>query len=627
MKVKVIKYGLILSCLLMLLVPESSLGQQLKMDINKLQLANQYYRNQEFDKSAVLYFEIYEVSGGEHYFNMFLNCLLELKDYPQAEKAIKTQLKNRKNDPYLWVQWGYLLSLQAQPQAAEQKFKQALELVPNNKGDYIRLANAFLSRQEYEYAQQVYLLGRKRLPDESFHFELARIFLYQRNYVRMFQEYLDLLKMDESNLGRIQSSLLTAFRMDVDNSLRNEFRIALLRQIQQEPKVTSYNHLLIWLFIQEKQFPQALRQSIALDKRIGSGDAQIASLARIAAGNDGIEEAIKAYDYLIEKGSSGEFYTKAHQGKMQMKYQQFVSRTNQFHDANELATQFETTFKIIGFHPENTSLVIDYAHFLAFYQQNTEQALSLIENQMGISGMSPLQRDQLKNEMADIYVLKDDLWEAVLLYSQIIDANKNNPLGDEVKLKKAKLGYYMGNLSWAQAQLDVLKASTSKLIANDALELSVFISNNTALDTTDVPMQLFARADLYQFRKQDSLAWAVLDSIEARYTYHSLLDDLYFRKASMLMERGKYEEAAALLEQITTEFAYDLLGDDAMFLLAELYEEHLNRTSDAAALYKQMLVLYPGSIYVEDARERYRRLRGDVSVSKETLFIEGQELN
>ncbi|WP_299582476.1 tetratricopeptide repeat protein [uncultured Sunxiuqinia sp.] len=627
MKVKVIKYGLILSCFLMLLVPESSLGQQLKMDINKLQLANQYYRNQEFDKSAVLYFEIYEVSGGEHYFNMFLNCLLELKDYPQAEKAIKTQLKNRKNDPSLWVQWGYLLSLQSQAKEAEQKFKQALELVSNNKGDYIRLANAFLSRQEYEYAQQVYLLGRERLPEESFHFELARIFLYQRNYGRMFQEYLDLLKMDESNLGRIQSSLLTAFRMDVDNSLRNEFRVALLRQIQQEPKITSYNHLLIWLFIQEKKFPQALRQSIALDKRIGSGDAQIASLARIAAGNDGIEEAIKAYDYLIEKGSSGEFYTKAHQGKMKMQYQQFVSRTNQFHDASELATQFETTFKIIGFHPENTSLVIDYAHFLAFYQQNTEQALSLIENQMGINGISPLQRDQLKNEMADIYVLKDDLWEAVLLYSQIIDANKNNPLGDEVKLKKAKLGYYMGNLSWAQAQLDVLKASTSKLIANDALELSVFISNNTALDTTEAPMQLFSRADLYQFRKQDSLAWAVLDSIEAQYNYHSLLDDLYFRKASMLMERGDFEQAAGLLEQITTEFAYDLLGDDAMFLLAELYEEHLNRASDAAALYKQMLVQYPGSIYLEDARERYRRLRGDVSVSKETLLMEGQELN
>ncbi len=238
-----------------------------------------------------------------------------------------------------------------------------------------------------------------------------------------------------------------------------------------------------------------------------------------------------------------------------------------------------------------------------------------------------MQRDQLKNELADIQVLKDDLWEAVLLYSQIIDTNKNNPLGDEVKLKKAKLGYYMGNLSWAQAQLDVLKASTSKLIANDALELSIFISSNTALDTTEVPMQLFAKADLYQFRRQDSLAWATLDSIEAQYSYHSLLDDIYFRKAKTLTNRGDYAQAAAFLEKVRDGFAFDLLADDALFLLAELYEKKLDRSEEAGELYKQMLTQYPGSIYVEDARERYRRLRGEIPVDKETLFFNEPDNN
>ncbi|MGQ7869698.1 tetratricopeptide repeat protein [Sunxiuqinia sp. sy24] len=627
MEIKATKYWLIVICFWMLLIPAFSFGQQLKMDFNKLQLANQYYRDQDFEKSAVLYFEIYKLSGGEHYFNMYLNCLLELKNYAQVEEAIKTQLRQRKNDPVLFVQWGYLLSLQNQKEEANQKYEQALEMMPNSKGDCIRLANAFLSRREYEYAQQVYQLGRERMPNESFHYELARIFLYQRNYERMFQEYLDLLKMDDSNLGRVQSSMSTAFRLDVDNSLRDEFRVALLRQIQQEPQVSSYNHLLIWLFIQEKRFSQALRQSIALDKRIGSGDAQIANLARIAAGNDGIEEAIRAYDYLIEKGAAGEFYMEAYQGKMQMMYHQFVNSTEQYRDAGKLQSQFEATFQVVGYQAETSYLVIDFAHFLAFYQHDVERASSLLQDQMTMSGVTPLQRDQLKNELADIHVLKDDLWEAILLYSQIIDDNKNNPLGDEVKLKKAKLGYYMGNLSWAQAQLDVLKASTSKLIANDALELSIFISNNTALDTTAVPMQLFAKADLYRFRKQDSLALIMLDSIEAQYSYHSLLDDIYFRKAKMLIDQGRFEQAAALLEKITSGFAYDLLGDDALFLLAELYEQKLDRLPEAADLYKKMLLQYSGSIYVEDARERYRRLRGDVPVNKEMPIIGEQGIN
>jgi tetratricopeptide (TPR) repeat protein len=621
MKLKKNIRWLIFGVLLSLLVPVAGQSQVLQMDTNKLQLANQYYRDRDFEKAAALYQEIYATSGSEHYFNLYLNCLLELKDFEQAEADIRIQLRLRKNDPYLLVQWGFLLSQQNRPEEATQKYEEALQAIPNNKGDYIRLANAFLGRQQYEFARRVYQMGSQQLPNESFHYELARVYLYQRNYEQMFQAYLDLLKIDESNLGRVQSSMLTAFRMDIENSLRDEFRSSLLRRIQEEPDVIAYNHLLIWLFIQEKRFSQALRQAIALDKRIGAGDANIASLARIAAGNDGLEEAIRAYDYLIEKGPTGEFFTEAHQGKMKMYYHQFIHYPEQNIAEEKLQSQFEETFQVIGFHAETTSLVIDYAHFMAFYQHEIDSATALLQNHMAEKGINALQRDQLKNELADIHVLKDDLWEAVLLYSQIIDANKNNPLGDEVKFKKAKLGYYMGNLSWAQAQLNVLKASTSKLIANDALELSIFISNNTALDTTEVPMQLFAKADLYSFRKQDSLAWATLDSIEASYSFHSLLDDIYFRKAKTLINRGDYAQAATFLEKIRNGFAYDLLGDDALFLLAELYEEKLDRAEEAGELYKQMLTRSPGSIYVEDARERYRRLRGETPVDKENLFV------
>lgn len=620
-------YLVIIGLVFFLLNPFEVHSQQLNTDVNKLQLANQYYRNQDFGKASVLYHEIYETSGSQYYFNLYLNCLIEMNDFEKAENEIKKQIRRRDNDPYLYVQWGYLLKEQNRMDEANQKFEEALEAVPNNKGDYIRIANAFLGRQEYEYAQTVYQLGRNKLTNESFHYELARVYLYQRNYELMFLEYLELLKKDESNLGRVQSSVLTAFRMDVDNSLRDEFRMTLLRRIQQEPQVAAYNQLLIWLFIQEKRFSQALRQSIALDKRVGNGEMRIINLAHIAAENDDIEEAIRAYDYLIEKGADGQFFSEAYQGKMQMLYHQYTNRSEQYRNPELLQRQFNHTFQVVGFNAPATPLVVDYAHFLAFYQNKVDEAIKVLESQMKLRVISPLQRDQLKNELADVYVLKDDLWEAILLYSQIIDSNKNNPLGDDVKLKKAKLGYYMGNLSWAQAQLDVLKASTSKLIANDALELSVFISNNTALDTTTTPLKLFAKADLYTFRNQDSLAWVILDSIEMTYSYHSLLDDVYFRKAKTLMRKVDFNRAAGYLEKIKNEFAYDLLADDALFLLAELYETKLERTVEATELYKQMLTQYPGSIYVEEARKRYRELRGEVPVRQEPGFINEPEIN
>ena len=69
---------------------------------------------------------------------------------------------------------------------------------------------------------------------------------------------------------------------------------------------------------------------------------------------------------------------------------------------------------------------------------------------------------------------------------------KNDPLGHLAKFKNAQVYYFSGEYDWCQAQLDVLKASTSKLIANDALELSVLITDNYNMDTSETAMKLFA---------------------------------------------------------------------------------------------------------------------------------------
>jgi tetratricopeptide (TPR) repeat protein len=210
--------------------------------------------------------------------------------------------------------------------------------------------------------------------------------------------------------------------------------------------------------------------------------------------------------------------------------------------------------------------------------------------------------------MADIYVYANDPWEATLIYSQVIDENKTNLLGDEVKLKKAKLGYYLGNFDWAKAQLDVLKASTSKLTANDAMELSLLIGNNLNLDTTAVPLTMFAKADLLFFQHKNEEAMVVLDGLMELYPYHTLVDDILYRKAKIEIEHQNYALAAEYLDKITSEFSYDLLGDDALYLLADVCNYHLNEKEKARDLYKEMLTRHPGSIYIEESRKNYREL-------------------
>jgi tetratricopeptide (TPR) repeat protein len=278
-----------------------------------------------------------------------------------------------------------------------------------------------------------------------------------------------------------------------------------------------------------------------------------------------------------------------------------------------LGQQFARGLEILGYKSSSISLIREYAHLLGFYLNRPDTAVKILEKGLAFPALRIVETGELKTELADICVYSDDPWEATLIYSQVIDANRDNALGDEAKLKKARLGYYLGNFGWAKAQLDVLKASTSKLTANDAMELSLFITNNIEQDSLELPLQYFSRADLLFFRKKDEQALMVLDSIGVLFPYHSLADDVMFRRAKIEIRRNDYDAAVKLLEKIVKDYSSGLLADDALFLLGETFQYKLNDKVKASDAYKEILFSYPGSIFVSEARKLYRELTGEPS--------------
>lgn len=577
----------------------------------KSSLAIRYYNTKDYEKAVPLLKEVYEISKNGIYFRYYLNCLIQLERYAEAEASIQKEIKKQRTPkPEFYIHWGYILKVQERVDEADKKYLEAIDKIPDGKGYYLVAANNFINWGEYDFARLTYLKGRKILAPEQFNYELARVYLYLRDYDNMMEEYLNLLRQNEKQLFRVQSNLSSAMRLDIDDGLRNKFRGQVLKRIQAEPQVMGYNRLLIWFFLQEKKFAGALRQSVALDRRTGDEAVQIVQLGNMALRNKKYVEAKKAFYYLMEKGKEDPFYEQAFALNIQASYLQFITEFPEDKEKGEkLAEDFNQGLVFLGISPVTLNLIQENAHLLAFYLDEPEAAIAVLNKGLGVSRLKPEQSGQLKTEMADIYVYANDPWEATLIYSQVIDANKKNLLGDEVKLKKAKLGYYLGNFSWAKAQLDVLKASTSKLTANDAMELSLLIGNNLDLDTTAIPLQMFARADLLFFQKRDKMAMATLDSILGIYPYHSLIDNILFRKAKVEIARQNHAKAAGYLEQIIADFRFGLLGDDALFMLAELYNFNLNEKEEAKDLYKDMLTQHPGSIFIDESRGKYRELR------------------
>ncbi len=608
-------------------------GQKKRSEIQtKSSLAIRYYTAKDYEKAIPLLQEVYKRTKSSTYFKYYLNCLVQLERYAEAESEIQKEIKKQRPlKPELYIHWGYILKVQGKTNEADEKYSEAIETITNNKGQYLVAASNFLSWAEYDYAKQTYLKGRENLAGEQFNYELARSYLYLRDYENMMEEYLNLLRVDENQLARVQSSISSAMRVDIDNELRDKFRKQVLKRIQSEPQIIGYNRLLIWFFLQEKKFSSALRQSVALDRRTGEESPQIVLLGNMALKNKKYADAKKAFDYIMGKGGESPYYRQAYSLKIHASYLQFI---NEFPDDKErgekLADEFKEGLEFLGIGPVTLNMIRENAHLLAFYLDETESAIAILNSGLEIPRLKTEQTGLLKTELADIYVYANDPWEATLIYSQVIYYNKNNSLGDEVKLKKAKLGYYLGNFSWAKAQLDVLKASTSKLTANDAMELSLLIGNNLNLDTTAIPLQMFARADLLFFQNRDSLALTTLDSISELYPYHTLIDNILFRKAKIEINQQNYTKAAEYLEQIVTDFSYELLADNALFMLAELYNYNLNEKEKAKDFYKDMLTQHPGSVFIDESREKYRELRKiypdkESEIDKEWLFMKGIE--
>ncbi len=586
---------------------------QINQGQSKAQLASSFFRDKEYAKAAPLYLELFETTKMNYYFDNYVNCLVQNGEYDEAEKAIKKQLRKGKNTG-LQITLGSVYKQKGDIDKATDTFDEILEKLEKNEGAVISVANDFFNIREYDYAEKTYLRGRQIFDDgQLFRSNIAMIYAYTRNYAKMMDEYFLMLKDDENQLPNVEGRINSLLQYDFDNSLRILVKKEILKKIQEDPNRVIYNRFLIWLLVQEQNFEQALNQSIALDRRTKTEETDILNFSKSAAQNNLFDVALKGLDYLSSRKPSISNVEQVQREIVTIEYRKFVSLPQSQRTNSELLLQkFQTILNQSGYTAQNSEFICDYAHFLAFYLNRVDRAYEVLDSALNIRELDNAKRSNLKIELADINVFDDNLWGATLIYAQIIDSNKENPIGNDVKLKKAKLGFYLGDIKWAKAQVDALKASTSKLTANDAMELSLLISEYYDMDTIEEPIQLFARGDLLVFQNKDSQAIATYDSVNIKYPGHSLNDRILMRKAQISEKNFQFDNAIALYSDVLENYPASTSADDALYKMALLYELQFKNVEKAQELYKQILLSYPGSIFVSDSRNRYRILRGDI---------------
>lgn len=578
------------------------------------QLAFQFYEQKQYDK-AVTYYERLFDKQPDAYFTYYFKCLTELRDYKTAEKVVKKQLKRNTSNAYLYVKLGNLYKLQGDLKKEEEQYKKAIKEVIPTQSTLYPLAHAFESEGLFDYAIETYKKGRASSLNYPFFYELADLYKKKGDLKAMVNEYLDAIDFRESELYTAQANLQQSLGYDETNGGLNNpiLKQELQKRIQQKPDKIIFSEFLIFLLNQQKDFDASFIQNKALDKRQKEDGTRLMELAKLCISNERYDVAEKCFQYVLSKGKDNPYYDIASIERLNAKYTQLTSQPKPLiEDVNKLFSDMQNCITQFGISNITLPLIKKSAMLQAYYMNQSQQAIQTLENIITQYKFSRENMAELKIDLADMNLLLGNIWDASLLYMQVDKDFKYETIGQLAKFKNAKLSYYASDFKWAKTQCDVLKGATSKTIANDALDLSIVISDAIGIDTNSAPLSMFASAELLILQHQYDKAISKLDSINSMFTEHTLGDDIYFKKADIFKKTHRYTEATKMYENILEFYPNDLYGDDALFNEAELYDKHLNDKTKAQQLYQDVLTKYPGSIYVVEARKRYRELRGDV---------------
>ena len=575
-------------------------------------LAWEFYHNNNYEEARDVYKSLYDNYGQINYFHLYADCLIHTGEFEVADKAYKSFLKKNPQNWKAHVDLAYTYSLQGDKGKAEKYLNKVIKDVPDTKNAIVEVANMLRSKDFNEVALALYDRGAKN-KNINYSFDLEKGYTYNSmlDFENAVECYLQFLKDNPQQYEMIKNRLRVVLMYDLNGNVDDIIRMALLRKTQEFPDNEEFSSLLMWYSLQQQDYELALTQLKALDRRgNNSYERDIINVAQIASENRQYDMAIEAYDYILKKSDEGVYYVNAFVGIMEAKYGKAVA--NGSHDKaffEKLSKEINDAIAKIGMSGSTLPLIKVQAKILAFELNRYDDAKALLNNALEMN-VSNVEKAGLKMDLADIYLLTDEVWEATLLYSQIEKSMKNEPIAHEARFKNAQLRYFIGEFEWANTSLNILKSATSKLVANDAMTLSLTISDNLEYDT--IGLKRIAKADYYIYQRKYELANQMLDSVVAYNPNEVSLPSVFYRKAKIAMNEGDFVLADSLYKRVYEGYADSYIADEALIEDALLLENQLNRKEEAMECYARLFDYYTASVYVAQARKSYRRLRDEI---------------
>lgn len=558
--------------------------------------------------------DLYDDQPTDFYYERIVDCYLGLKQYDRGVRFIESHIDkvNVRQGMYR-IDLGYLHLMKPDTVSAEDAFNRVIDEVRHSPGLAYQYSERFKKWGVFKFALATYEVAEQSDPKLAFDTQKALVYAELGMLVEMYTAYLDALERNPNFLTNMQQ--IIRFSMDRDGSIpmSAELKREIIVRIRDNGNV-AFNRLLIWVLTSEGEFNQAFSQLRALYLRGEIQPFEILQLAQQATAAEDFRTASRIYSYLIEEGDKTPYRAESIAGKLKAEKKKLESENAPGEEFVALMADFNRAFTALKASSVRPELMLIAAEVQFTRLHQPDSALALIGQCLDHTRNSDPIAARARLLRGDIELATGQPYDAILTYAQVETELATAPLGQEARFRKARVAFYTGEFEWALSSFDVLKTSTSKLIANDAMRLSLLIKDNAALDTTYTMLEVYAGVLLLKAQNRLEESLRTLDTLDQRLVLsvdHPLLDESLYTRAEILSVQGHYQLAADRYLEVADKYPKDLLADVSLIKAARLYLRQLNDPDRARQLFEKVLLEHTNSIYAEEAREEFRRLRGD----------------
>ena len=564
--------------------------------------AQHFYNKGEY-KSAIPYYQklLDANPSNQLFYQKLLQSYIKTNEFDDAEKLVNKMIISFDYLATYNVDLGYVYKKQGKSDKSLIQYNQAIEKVRNRPTLAYSTSNQFQIYLENKWALQAYQVAEKNNSKLSFSLQKANLYGQMGMVDSMLYCYFEVIDRQPKKKNYIQRYLSNFLKQNPSPEMGDKVK-TILQTKAEETDNPDYTKLLLWYFVEKKDYDSAFTQAKSLYKRNYAGLNLIQKLGEDALKQNQILSAENCFNYIRQEDTKGTNYFRATQSLLELQDKKSKNRMSD----EQIVKEYKTALTKTELSNEHFGLILSYARFVAFNQGRTEEGLDILENYT-----KPYQK--YDNIMAhkylldgDIYLLQQDFTKSFLSYQKAETFTTEQNIADEAKFKGIKVAYYKGDFKWAQEQSKALKKSVSKWYANDAVDLFMTIQNSYNSDSSDVALKLYVKADLFKMQSKSDSAYAYYKQLIQSFPNHYLVPTSMFYQSEILIEKMAYNTAIETLETLYQNYPDNNLSPLVLLSLSEVYLQKLKNKEEAKIWLKELMVKFPDSPQAKDAREMYR---------------------